>query len=211
MSRASHWEHIFETRAPDEVSWFQPVPTLSLELIQRAAPAQDSSIIDVGAGASTLVDALLRAGYHRITLLDISAAALAGTRHRLGSAFPHRASSVTWCHDDILMANLPGNAFDLWHDRAVFHFLTDSADRAVYLEQVRNSLKPGGYALIATFADDGPTKCSGLDVVRYSPDTLSAEFGSEFRLEESRHEEHRTPSGATQAFSYCLLRYDPQQ
>ncbi|MEO7041116.1 MAG: class I SAM-dependent methyltransferase [Gemmatimonadaceae bacterium] len=211
MNRASHWEHIYGTKAPDEVSWFQPEPTLSLELIQHAAPTLDASIIDIGAGASTLVDALLYAGYHRITVLEISAAALDRTRHRLHGAFSDGLPSVIWLNDDILTVELPAGAFDVWHDRAVFHFLTDAADRALYLHKVRHALKPGGYAVIATFAEDGPTKCSGLDVVRYSPNDLSAEFGREFKLEESRREEHRTPWGATQSFNYCLLRYNPQQ
>ncbi len=211
MNPASHWEHIYGTKAPDEVSWFQREPTLSLELIQHAARSLDSAIIDVGAGASGLVDALLEVGYHRITLLDISAAALARTRQRLERASSGGLSSVASRADDILTAELPAASFDVWHDRAVFHFLTQPADRTTYLEQIRRALKPGGHALIATFAEDGPTKCSGLDVVRYSPDALSNEFGGDFRLQESRREEHRTPWGATQSFTYCLFRYDPRE
>ena len=209
MSHSSHWDNIHSTKAPDQVSWFQAEPALSLELIQQAAPERDSSIIDVGAGASTLVDALLRSGYHCITVLDISAAALASAQHRVASGFPDEPPAVIWRTDDLLTATLPASAFDVWHDRAVFHFLTDPVDRARYLDQVRHAVKPGGHVIVATFAEDGPTKCSGLDVVRYSPATLRGELGDDFDLADSRREEHHTPWGATQLFTYCLFRYKP--
>ncbi|MGH9807463.1 MAG: class I SAM-dependent methyltransferase [Terriglobia bacterium] len=192
-------------KGPDQVSWFEAEATLSLALIQRAAPDRDAAIIDVGAGAATLVDGLLNAGYRRITVLDLSAAALAQAQHRLAE----RAQTIAWCETDILTADLPANEFDVWHDRAVFHFLTDAAHRVRYVAQVRHALRFGGYALVATFAEDGPTRCSGLEVARYSPDALHTEFGDDFRLVASRRQMHRTPWGAWQAFTYCLCRFEP--
>lgn len=201
----THWEEIYRTKGPEQVSWFQAEATLSLELIGRVAPALESAIIDVGAGASTLVDGLLRAGYRRLTVLDLSEAALARTRTRLGSA----AASVTLRQADVLTAGLDAAAFDLWHDRADFHFLTEAADRARYVAQVRHALRPGGHLLVATFAEDGPRRCSGLEVMRYSPEGLQAEFGPGFRMVEGRRQVHHTPAGAPQAFSYSLCRYEP--
>lgn len=201
----SHWEEIYRTKGPEQVSWFQAEATLSLQLIQQAALPRDSAIIDVGAGASTLVDGLLAAGNRRITALDLSGAALARSQARLAGA----AALVTWREGDVLTAALERAAFDLWHDRAVFHFLTDPADRARYVAQARHAVRPGGYVLVATFAEDGPTRCSGLEVVRYAPDALHAEFGAEFRVVESRRQMHHTPWGAPQAFTYCLCRYEP--
>lgn len=205
LDQQAHWEHIHETRGPDEVSWFEPVATLSLSLIEHVAPDREAAIIDVGAGASTLVDSLISNGYHRITVLDISASALERARQRLGD----RAMSVAWREADILSADLPAAEFDVWHDRAAFHFLTDGADRARYAARLRRALRPQGHAVIATFAEDGPTRCSGLDVVRYSSNALQREFGNDFRLVTSSHEMHRTPWGAEQAFTYCLLKYEP--
>lgn len=205
MDQASHWEQVYRTKGPDQVSWFQPEARLSLELIQQAAPAHDSAIIDVGAGASTLVDGLLTAGYRRITVLDLSVDALSQAQRRLSDG----GRSVVWRDADVLTIELPAGAFDVWHDRAVFHFLTDAADRARYLAQVRHAVKPGGFVLVATFAEDGPIRCSGLDVARYSPGTLHGEFGNDFHLMESRREEHSTPWGAPQNFTYCLCRYEP--
>lgn len=206
VDQASHWEQVYRTKGPDQMSWFQPEARLSLELILQAAPARDSAIIDVGAGASTLVDGLVTAGYGRLTVLDLSVAALAQAQKRLSDA----GCSVVWHHADILTMELPVSEFDVWHDRAVFHFLTDAADRARYIAQVRHAVKPGGFVLVATFADDGPTRCSGLDVARYSPETLHGEFGNDFHLVESRREEHSTPWGTPQIFTYCLCRYEPQ-
>jgi SAM-dependent methyltransferase len=206
MDPKAHWEHVYNTKGPDQVSWFEREATLSLALVQRVAPRRDEAIIDVGAGAATLVDGLLAAGYHDITVLDLSAAALAQAQHRLRE----RAAAVDWREADILTADLPPARFDVWHDRAVFHFLTDPADRATYVDQVRRALRPGGFALVATFAEDGPTRCSGLEVARYSPDSLHAQFGSDFRLLTSRRRLHHTPWGAEQAFSYCLCRYEPR-
>lgn len=205
VDQASHWEHVYRTKDPDQVSWFQPEARLSLDLIQQAAPSRDSAIIDVGAGASTLVDGLVTAGYRRITVLDLSLAALVQAQRRLEDA----ARAVVWQHADVLTFELPATSFDVWHDRAVFHFLTDAADRARYVAQVRRAVKPGGFVLVATFAEDGPTRCSGLEVARYSPETLHGEFGDDFDLIESRREAHTTPWGAPQSFTYCLCRYEP--
>jgi SAM-dependent methyltransferase len=201
----AHWETIYRTKQPHELSWFQREAQNSLALICRVVPEHTAEIIDVGGGSSTLVDGLVAAGYRRVTVLDVSPSALELARRRLGSA----ASDVTWLEADALSADLPRGHFDLWHDRAGFHFLTSAADRARYVEQVRMSVKPGGYVLVATFADDGPTRCSGLPVARYSAGALHQEFGSGFRLIESVREAHITPSGAKQAFVYCLCQMEP--
>lgn len=205
MDPRSHWEQVYRTKGADQVSWFQPEAKLSLELIQLVAPARDSSIIDVGAGASTLVDGLVAAGYSRVTVLDLSPAALIQAQQRLSN----NAGAVIWQEADVLTADLDTGAFDVWHDRAVFHFLTSTAERTRYVKQVRRAVRPRGFVLVATFAEDGPLRCSGLDVARYSPEALHGEFGTDFRLIESRHEMHRTPGGAPQAFTYCVCRYEP--
>jgi len=206
MDRKKHWEHVYQTRRVDEVSWFQPEATLSLELIQRVTSSSpDSHIVDVGAGASTLVDGLIAAGYSNVTLLDLSHAALAETKSRLGDA----ASKVVWREADVLTARFDASAFDVWHDRAVFHFLTNPADRLAYVRQVRRAVRSGGHAIVATFAENGPTRCSGLNVARYSATELHGEFGEDFRLLNSYRETHRTPSGAAQEFTYCVCRYEP--
>lgn len=202
MDPKSHWERIYNTKLPTQVSWYQPHALRSLDLIRRVNPPPDGAIIDVGGGASTLIDDLLGAGYHDLTVLDISATALAGTRARLSA----QAGSVRWIEADILDAPLPKAGYSVWHDRAVFHFLTASADRARYVAQVRQAVRSGGFVLVATFADDGPTRCSGLEVRRYSPEALHAEFGAPFRLMASEREEHITPGGALQVFTYCLCR-----
>ena len=205
MNEKAHWEAIYRTKQPHEVSWFQREARISLALIRRAAPASPSAIIDVGGGTSTLVDGLLAAGYRNVTVLDLSSAALAEARRRVGPA----ATDVNWLEADVLAADLPHRAFDVWHDRAVFHFLTAGTDRARYVAQARHAVKPGGYVLVATFAQDGPTRCSGLPVVRYTPSALHEEFGAGFRLIESVRNEHVTPSGTTQAFVYCLCQVEP--
>jgi ubiquinone/menaquinone biosynthesis C-methylase UbiE len=201
----AHWENIYETRSPDQVSWFEPEATHSLALIQGVAPTRHEVIIDVGAGAATFVDGLLSAGYQHITVLDLSAAALAQAQRRLGK----RSRSVHWREANVLDVALPNHAFDVWHDRAVFHFLTNAADRRTYVAQVRRALRPGGFALVATFAADGPSRCSGLKVARYSSGALHAEFGADFRLLSSDRQTHITPWGAEQPFTYCLCRYEP--
>lgn len=202
MDPKSHWERIYSNTLPSQVSWYQPHALRSLDLIRRVSPPPDGAIIDVGGGASTLIDDLLDAGYHDLTVLDLSAIALAETRTRLGT----RADGVRWIEADILDAPLPKAGYSVWHDRAVFHFLLAPADRARYVAQVRRAVRPGGFVLVATFADDGPTRCSGLDVNRYSPEALHAEFGAPFRLMASEREEHITPGGVRQAFIYCLCR-----
>ena len=201
---AGHWDSVYATKAPDAVSWYLPHLATSLQLIQKVAPA-DSAIIDVGGGESTLIDDLLAAGFRDLTVLDISAEAVNVSRKRLGSM----ASNVTWLVDDITNARLPPNRYDVWHDRAVFHFLTNEDDRRAYVERVACAVKPGGHVIVATFGPEGPTKCSGLDTVRYDADALHAEFGSRFRLLKSGTELHKTPSGSDQQFLYCLCRVEP--
>lgn len=199
--RRAHWEQIYTSKPPQEVSWYQAEPRVSLDLIGASGAAPDASLIDVGGGASTLVDHLLGSGYVHIAVLDISARALALARRRLGSA----ADSVEWYEADITRF-VPPRRFALWHDRAVFHFLTDPADRRRYLETLRHALHPDGQVIIAAFAPGGPAKCSGLDVVHYDAPRLAAELGMEFKLEEQRSEAHRTPAGKEQPFSFFRLR-----
>jgi SAM-dependent methyltransferase len=204
MDRTRHWQTIYETKAADEVSWYQPEARLSLELIRRVTSDLDAPIIDVGGGASTLVDGLLDAGYRAVPVLDLAAAALERARARLGE----RAAGVRWVAADVLEAPLPDGAYAVWHDRAVFHFLTDAADRARYVVQARRAVRPGGHVIVASFGPEGPERCSGLEVVRYTPEAMHAEFGADFRLLDSTREEHRTPWGSTQAFVYCLCRVE---
>ncbi len=207
MPRAEHWEHVYRTKGAEEVSWFQAEARLSRQLIEALSPDRHAAIVDIGAGASTLVDALSAAGYDALTVLDLSAAALQIARARLGP----RASNVEWMAADVLDASLPAQGFDVWHDRAVFHFLTTEQDRSRYVQQVQHAVRPGGLVIVATFAEDGPTRCSGLDVARYSPAQLHAAFGRPFALIESHRELHTTPGGATQAFTYCACRVEPSE
>lgn len=204
MNRKAHWNQIYRSTSAELMSWYQREPTLSLDLIRQALPERSSAIIDVGGGASTLVDGLLAAGYRQLTVLDLSGVALATAQTRLGDA----AASVTWLEGDVLTTQFGPGEFDLWHDRAVFHFLTDLSDRQRYVAQLRHAVGRGGSLLIATFAPDAPPRCSGLDVRRYSPEELEAELGAGFHLVGSRREEHRTPGGRTQAFVYCLFRIE---
>ena len=202
MDAEAHWEKVYATKAPTDVSWYQPDAELSLKLIRQAVPDPSAAIIDVGGGASTLVDGLLAEGYGNVTVLDLSASALRQAATRLGED----AGGVRWVEGDIRDADLPVHAYDVWHDRAVFHFLTAAADRRRYVEQVLRAVKVGGHVLVATFASDGPTHCSGLEVARYEPDELHAQFGSDFELLKSVREQHKTPSGAVQPFVYCMCR-----
>jgi ubiquinone/menaquinone biosynthesis C-methylase UbiE len=202
MQSKDHWEKVYSTKATDAVSWFQTHAGLSLDLIKATGVGRDAAIIDVGGGASTLVDDLLANGYTNLSVLDLSAAALAATQKRLGSL----ASGVQWIEADITKANLPANRFDVWHDRAVFHFLTSPEDRAAYVQAVFRSVRPGGHVIVATFAEDGPEKCSGLPVMRYRADELHDEFGASFSLLRSEKEAHHTPSGTVQQFVYCYCR-----
>jgi 2-polyprenyl-3-methyl-5-hydroxy-6-metoxy-1,4-benzoquinol methylase len=202
MSSQTHWEKIYGTKAPDAVSWYRPHLETSLELIQRAAPARSASIIDVGGGESTLVDDLLAHGYQNVTVLDISQTAIDATMKRIGAA----SAQVRWLVADITATQLETAAYDVWHDRAVFHFLTAPQARVAYVRQVANAVKPGGHVIVSTFGPEGPTKCSGLDVVRYDADALHQEFGVHFRLLDHSTELHRTPFGTIQQFLYCFCR-----
>ena len=197
-----HWEAVYTSKATDEVSWFQPHARLSLDLIGTAAADKDAGIIDVGGGASTLVDDLLAEGYRDLTVLDLSAAALHAARRRLGM----QESKVRWIEADITEVDLPRKRYDVWHDRAVFHFLTTARQRDAYVRTVFNAVKPGGHVIVATFAEDGPLQCSGLPVMRYRADELHDEFGDAFTLLKHQKEEHHTPSGKVQQFVYCYCR-----
>jgi 2-polyprenyl-3-methyl-5-hydroxy-6-metoxy-1,4-benzoquinol methylase len=197
-----HWENVYTTKAADEVSWFQEHAALSLKLIQEAGLPLTASIIDVGGGASTLVDDLLASGYENVTVLDLSGAALATAKARLGA----RAADVQWLDANILDAELGLNTYDLWHDRAVFHFLTSEQERCAYVRAVLRAVKPGGLVIVATFAEDGPSKCSGLPVMRYDAKELHAEFGETFVLLGHEKESHHTPGGNEQKFVYCFCR-----
>jgi SAM-dependent methyltransferase len=202
MRSKEHWEQVYTTKATNAVSWFQAHADQSLRLIRDSGAAMSASIIDVGGGASTLIDDLLTSGYRALTVLDLSAAALAAAQRRLGG----RARAVRWLEADITAVTLPVHAYDLWHDRAVFHFLTSSEQRAAYVQAVIRAVKPGGHVIVATFAEDGPTQCSGLPVMRYDADALHAEFGRPFELLKHEKEEHHTPFGTVQKFVYCYCR-----
>ena len=202
MDTKSHWESIYLTKAPDAVSWYRPHLEISLDLIQRAAAPRSATIVDVGAGESTLVDDLLARGYSNLAVLDISPTALAVTRERLGSAADH----VRWICADATRVPLARHRFDLWHDRAVFHFLTSPQGRAAYVESVLYAVRPGGHVIVSAFGPEGPTRCSGLDVMRYDAEALHGQFGGSFRLLESSEQVHRTPWGAAQQFTYCYCR-----
>jgi 2-polyprenyl-3-methyl-5-hydroxy-6-metoxy-1,4-benzoquinol methylase len=197
-----HWNEIYQTNLPDDVSWYQPRPELSLALIAATGAAKGSGIIDVGGGASTLTDCLLDAGYSSLAVLDLSGAALGHARTCLGE----RASAVEWFEADVTSFQ-PPHRFAVWHDRAVFHFLTESADRRGYVSTLLRTLPPGGHVIIATFALDGPSKCSGLPVVRYDEVSIAAELGSAFILRESRRETHTTPWQTEQRFIYFRFEH----
>ncbi len=199
MESKSHWERVYSSRAADAVSWYQPHATRSLDLIRKVAGDAASRIIDVGGGASTLVDDLLAGGMSNLTVLDISTAALQVAQRRLAGQARH----VQWIAADITQVQLGESAYDVWHDRAVFHFLTNPADRAAYVAQVRRAVRPGGHVIVAAFGPGGPEQCSGLPVVRYEPGQLHAQFGGRFELVDHVAEEHRTPAGQVQHFVYC--------
>jgi SAM-dependent methyltransferase len=206
-SPGSHWEKVYSSKHHSELSWYQPHLRLSLELIRRSGVTLQDFIIDVGGGVSTLVDDLLDLGFRNITVLDVSPHALDASKVRLG----HCASVVEWVAGDICLVPLRKRRYRLWHDRAVFHFLTTPEDRRAYTRQVRLALSPGGFVVISTFSLDGPQKCSGLDVQRYSSESLLREFGPGFRLLEAVPETHRTPSGGKQEFLCCLLTFEEEQ
>lgn len=198
---AGHWENVYRTRDTDGVSWFQAEPTVSLELIEASGVGPDAAIIDVGGGASTLVDHLVTAGYRDVTVLDVSAAALEVAQNRLGT----RAGDLRWVVADVLRWT-PGRRYELWHDRAVFHFLTDERQRHAYREVMRSALVPGAMVVMATFAEDGPEQCSGLPTARYSPEALATAMTPEFEMVSSRREEHTTPAGVIQPFTWAVFR-----
>lgn len=201
MRTDEHWERVYQTRSTTEVSWYRAHLERSIESIRRVAPAPGSAVIDVGAGASTLVDDLIAAGYTDLTILDVSPTALEASRRRLGQ----HADSVHWLEGSVLEIALPPQRFDVWHDRAVFHFLTDSEHRGRYAQQMTSAVRAGGHALIATFGPEGPLRCSGLEVVRYDAATLAHEFSEGFRLVAWSIEDHTTPAAVRQQFLYTLF------
>lgn len=194
-----HWEGVYRTKSPDQTSWYEPHLNTSLEWIAKAAPERSSAIIDVGAGESTLPDDLLALGYCNITVLDIAEGALRRSQARMCRA----AEQIRWIAGDVTQVALPEHGYDLWHDRAVFHFLIDAVDRVAYVRQLASALKSGGHALIATFGPEGPERCSGLITSRYDAAALARELGADFLLQKSSLVEHLTPRGTTQQFLYC--------
>src|SRR6266446_6586994 len=204
MDTKTHWEKVYLTKAPEAVSWYRPHLETSLALIERAATGFSASIIDVGGGESTLVDDLLARGYENITVLDVSQTAIDVTKNRLGLA----AKQVHWLVADVTDAQLERGDYDVWHDRAVFHFLTTIEQRVAYVRNVAHAVKPNGHVIVSTFGPEGPTKCSGLDVIRYDAESLHDQFGVRFRLVESSKELHRTPFGTTQQFLFCYCKVE---
>lgn len=200
MEPREHWRHVYAVKRPDEVSWFQGSPGPSLDALDRCGAGPDMSLIDVGAGASSLADVLLDRGWTDVTLVDISETALEASRLRLGP----RASKVRWEAADIRDWR-PDRAFDVWHDRAVFHFLTEPGDRAAYRNALIDGTHPGSHVILATFAPDGPDKCSGLPVRRYDAAALADELGAEFELVDDWRQTHVTPWGSEQSFQWCLF------
>jgi SAM-dependent methyltransferase len=200
MDPTNDWNRVYANRAATELSWYQPHAERSLALIRRITDGRPFHLIDVGGGASTLVDDLLDLPGSDLSVLDLSEAALGVARQRLGA----RADRVHWLTGDVTTAALPAQAYDLWHDRAVFHVLTDAAQRAAYVAQVRHAVRPGGHVIVAAFGPEGPLQCSGLPVVRYAPGELHAQFGGAFVLLAHETETHRAPGGAVQQFVYCL-------
>src|SRR5262245_13735335 len=199
--RQAHWENVYRTKREDEVSWFQASPTASLDLIHAAGIERNASIIDVGGGASRLVDALLDEGFTDVTVLDLSEESMAKAKARLGT----RANSVTWIVVDVT-AWQPTRAYDLWHDRAALYFLTAPEDRAAYAERVLRAVRPLGHVIIGTFAPDGPERCSGLPVVRHDAESIGDALGPTFELIESRRDDHQTPMGGSQKFQFSHFR-----
>lgn len=204
MDTQTHWEKIYSEKAPDAVSWYRPHLEKSLALIEQFEPGHSASIIDVGGGESTLVDDLLAHGYENITVLDISQTAIDASRKRLGS----NSERVSWLVGDIGKVELQPSVYDVWHDRAVFHFLTAASDRVAYIRQVARAVRHGGHVIVSTFGPEGPMKCSGLDVVLYDAQSLHQEFGAHFHLLGSSIELHRTPFGTVQQFLYCYCRIE---
>jgi SAM-dependent methyltransferase len=202
MQTNEHWDNVYRSKSHDAMSWYAPHLSESLELIEQYCPDKTAAIIDIGGGESTLVDDLLGKGYLDISVLDISQAALEFTQERLGA----KADMVSWHVGDITQYDFGKKQFDVWHDRAVFHFLTTDSARQAYVDLVKRSVKKGGYAVMATFGPQGPVKCSGLDVVRYDEAKLHDEFGRGFELIGSKVTEHHTPMNTDQQFLYCWCK-----
>jgi len=202
--RAEHWNAAYEAKGETGVSWFEAMPEASLALIEKFGHGIETSVIDIGGGASRLVDALIAKGWTSLSVLDVSQAAIDAAKARLGDA----AERVDWIVDDITRWR-PARVYDIWHDRAAFHFLTAPEEREAYAERLRAALAPGAHAIIATFASDGPERCSGLPVVRYAPAELAATIGAPFVLVHSEHHVHTTPWGSAQAFQFSVLRREP--
>lgn len=195
-----HWENIYTEKLPQEVSWYQQEPTVSLEIIRHFSD-KSARIIDIGGGVSVLIDHLLKRGYSNLALLDISAKALEHVKNRLSD----QAAKIEWFEKDITEF-VPPHTYDIWHDRAVFHFLTDIKSRQLYVNVLKNAVKPGSHIIIAAFAKDGPKKCSGLDTVQYDNASIQHELGDEFILLDSQPETHITPAGKEQRFIYFVFQ-----
>lgn len=202
MSTREHWDEVYRSKSPDSVSWYRPRLDQSLAWIDSLDLPPTADIVDIGGGASTLVDDLLARGFSHLSVADISGHALEHSGARLGDA----AEAVRWIVGDVTTSLLDESSVDLWHDRAVFHFLADASRRDGYVEALHKSVRPGGFALIATFGPDGPERCSGLPVVRYASGDIAAALGSTFELAKQADEVHTTPSGAPQAFAYALCQ-----
>lgn len=196
----THWESIYAEKLPQDVSWYQQEPTIALKIIRHFSD-KNARIIDVGGGASVLVDHLLKSGYSKLAVLDISGKAIEHTKNRL----PYQATTIEWFEKDITEF-IPPHTYDIWHDRAVFHFLTDIKSRRLYINVLKNTVKSGAHIIIATFAKDGPTKCSNLDIVQYDNLSIQNELGDEFNLLESQFETHTTPAGREQRFIYFVFQ-----
>lgn len=201
FNRQAHWQNVYKEKGENQVSWFQERPTISLELIEAAGAKPDSAIIDIGGGASRLIDTLIDKGYRDLTVLDLSESAISIAKIRLGQS----AAMVKWIVVDATQWE-PPSRYDLWHDRAAFHFLTEASDRTAYIERLKRALRVGGHAIIGTFALDGPERCSGLPVVRYDDAGLSAALAPSFELIDTRRDDHKTPWGAIQHFQFTVFR-----
>lgn len=201
MGDKHHWERVYSEKAIDSVSWFQSYPTLSMQLIEASGISKEAPIIDVGGGASVLVDTLVNDGYHKVAVLDIAGAALAHAKQRLGN----KGAGVEWFEHDVTTFE-PPHPFMLWHDRAVFHFLTDPAARDRYLEVLARTVPVGGHVIIATFAPEGPEQCSGLRVERYDEAKIVPLLAPRFALVEKLSEQHRTPALKDQLFNFFRFR-----
>ncbi len=202
MPQRNHWEHVYSTRQIHAVGWYTPHLQVSLDWILTAVQDVNAAVIDAGGGASTLVDDLLEAGYRSITVLDISDKALSATKQRLGKM----AELVTWLNSDVTSAGLPEQYYQLWHDRALFHFLTEPEQQRKYRDTVLKALKPGGYFIVGTFAPEAPANCSGLSVQRYSPDRLVKALGKKFELVDCKNDLHITPGAVEHMYLYCRFR-----